>query len=501
MLTGVALATVALLGFASYLRLRDDAYPAADRLGLVLSREQALARARAVVRDLAGIDVSGWRVVTGLWSDDELVDELNRRGVLEPLRDVLHRDGLLASWRVRFVGPAGTVLVGLAPGGDVVLLNVDEDVGPTVAARHCELPGSLAGSEVGPWARARPAGRGEYVEADGEREVTRWWDASAPPLAVRLGVRSRGDHVREVLMHTRAAADGADTATPARDLMLDAAGALLSALAVALAVVVLLAGDFVVDWALAGAFCALFVVALALIERPAFETEIVAGYQPGLSWRQTRVVAVLNTVLSGVVMVLVVGLSVLAGAALAREEGIELWTDPLTQVAWGLALAGAWAGLRTHGQARGRWRGWLRVAPELEDEALRAGGHGVRQVVSLTLQSAIAEETVYRLLGLGLVMWSVNASWLAVIITAVLWALVHANSGVWPRWPRWVELGIAGVALGVVVLQVGFLAALVAHAAFNATLLSMPLLSTRRRRAESSGAERPAAPRRPREAS
>lgn len=118
----------------------------------------------------------------------------------------------------------------------------------------------------------------------------------------------------------------------------------------------------------------------------------------------------------------------------------------------------------------------------------------MRQVVSLTLQSAIAEETVYRLLGLGLVMWSVDAPWLAVIVTAVVWALVHADSGLWPRWPRWVELAIAGVALGVVVLEVGFLAALVAHAAFNATLLSMPLLSTRRRPSEGAGAEHPAAP-------
>jgi membrane protease YdiL (CAAX protease family) len=185
---------------------------------------------------------------------------------------------------------------------------------------------------------------------------------------------------------------------------------------------------------------------------------------------------------------------------LAREEGIGLWTEPLTQVAWGLALAGMWAGLRTLGQAEGRRRGWLRVAPELEDEALRAGGHGLRQGVSLTLQSAIAEETLFRLLALSLLSWVTGVPWLAVAVTAALWSLVHADSGLWPRWPRKVELGVAGLALGAVVLEVGFLAALVAHAVFNATLLSTPLLAALRRRTGRAVRGRSAPPTRPREA-
>lgn len=483
MLTAFVLVAVAIVGLTVFLGLRERAYPAAGSVRLGLSRKQAIARAGAVVRDLVGVDVSRWRVVTGLWAADELLDELNRRGELDGLRDELEDDGLLVSWRVRFVGPSGTVLVGLAPGGDVVLLEVDEHVNAEIEPAAGEpWPRRLAGSPSSVWARACPAGHGEFVEADGAREVTQWWDASSPPLGVRLGVRSRGGHMREVRLDARVAADGGRTLTPGQDALLDAGGTLLSALAVVAAVVVLVAGDLVVDWALAGVFCAAFAAALALVERPAFETGIVAVYERGMSWRQTRIVSLLASALSGGVLVAVVGLSALAGAALAREDGIALWTQPLTQVAWGLALAGIWAALRTLTQAEGRRRGWLRVAPELEDEALRAGGHGLRQVVSLTLQSAIAEETVYRMLAISLLSSLMGAPWLAVAVTAALWALVHGDSGVWPRWPRWIELGVAGLALGTVVLEVGFLAALVAHAAFNATLLSTPLLAGRGRR-------------------
>ena len=74
----------------------------------------------------------------------------------------------------------------------------------------------------------------------------------------------------------------------------------------------------------------------------------------GLTWRQGRVVAFLSAALSGLVMLTVVGLSGMAGAALAGIEHVPLLADPASQLGWGLLSGTAWVGARTWAHALGR---------------------------------------------------------------------------------------------------------------------------------------------------
>lgn len=483
-----------LVALAVFVRFRHRADPAAERMGVTLSREDAIRLAARASSELARVDVTGWRAAAGLWSDDETIHFLHSEGLLDSLRPRLQRWGLLASWRVRFIGPIGTVLVGLGECGDVITLEVDDAVAPYAApASSTPLPERLArGVDGSMWREAKPTGEGRLLHPEGVAEEITWWGLDAGALGIRLGVRLSEGAVREVRLDPQCPAPlELGSRSEARQLIAESGSLLSGALSLVGGICVLVFSDLDGDWRYAVGLATALLLALVLIERRGFDASVVASYDAGLTWRQARAVAWLSAALSGLVMLTVVGLSGMAGAALAESEGVRLLGDSANQLALGLLSGMVWVGARAWTHALGREKGWLRAAPELSDDARRAAGHGWAQALSVSLQSAIGEETVFRLLGVSLLLWLTESVWLAIGLTSLLWAAAHVDADLRPRWVRPLELSLVGVGLGVLLVQVGFLAVLVAHFAHNLTLLAAPLILTRMRRRSTSPGNQP----------
>ena len=66
----------------------------------------------------------------------------------------------------------------------------------------------------------------------------------------------------------------------------------------------------------------------------------------------------------------------------------------------------------------------------------------------MSLQSSIGEEVIYRLLMISLIFWLSGSMILSILISSLLWAIMHQVTGYDPRWIRWAHLFIFGCFLG-----------------------------------------------------
>jgi membrane protease YdiL (CAAX protease family) len=92
------------------------------------------------------------------------------------------------------------------------------------------------------------------------------------------------------------------------------------------------------------------------------------------------------------------------------------------------------------------------------------------------LSAAALEEFFFRLLAISLLLRWFGKRWLAVLLPAVVWALLHANYPVEPIYTRGVELTIAGVVFGLVFLRFGIWSTIAAHYAVNVFLVGYPMM-------------------------
>jgi hypothetical protein len=479
-----------------YARVRTEAFPV-DRSSFgTAGADAAIELARSRVEDLSGIDVRGWRAIAAVWSEEELRDRLHRSGNLERAQPLLRRWGLLGGWRVRFTSPRGTVLVGLAPGGELVALELEGPVEfhPRSSHRDAGLQTRLNGAPEGVWHAARAVGTGTSETADGHEEQIAWFvDEHEQLLRLTATVKTIDGAVTRVtcgheVLGTDAARDArADAAETVAGL-----GGMLSSVAAAGAGVAFLATtDAQVDVQLALVLAGVVIVATLLGEPGDLRYTALNAKQYGLSWRTFRLVNLLTAVLTGAVMATVVAVAALAGSAAAQLAGLDLIGDPWRQLAWGGWLGALWLCAVAMAYLWLRRMELARFSPAPGGKLLRASGGAWPHALSISLQSSVGEETVFRLLGLAILLELSGSVAVAVTVTAVLWAMLHSGTAVRPRWTRAVELTLVGCALGVAVVEIGFLSALVAHAAYNLISTTAPLMSRERpRRASRRGGAR-----------
>jgi hypothetical protein len=91
--------------------------------------------------------------------------------------------------------------------------------------------------------------------------------------------------------------------------------------------------------------------------------------------------------------------------------------------------------------------------------------------------AAISEEAIYRLFGIFALKKLVRSSFLAILITSMIWALGHTSYPIYPVYTRFVEVTILGIIFGYVFLKYGFITALFAHAIMDTILMSFSLMS------------------------
>ena len=89
----------------------------------------------------------------------------------------------------------------------------------------------------------------------------------------------------------------------------------------------------------------------------------------------------------------------------------------------------------------------LRISPELSNRSMFLSGFTLRQGLNMSLQSSIGEEVIYRLLIISLIFWLSGSMILSILISSLLWAIMHQVTGYDPRWIRWTHLFVLGASL------------------------------------------------------
>lgn len=93
--------------------------------------------------------------------------------------------------------------------------------------------------------------------------------------------------------------------------------------------------------------------------------------------------------------------------------------------------------------------------------------------VAIACMAASAEEFWFRLFAIPLLRRVLKQTWMAVIIPAFVWGFLHANYPQEPAWIRGVEVGLIGIAAGVVMLRFGIVATLIWHYTIDALLIGI----------------------------
>jgi len=96
--------------------------------------------------------------------------------------------------------------------------------------------------------------------------------------------------------------------------------------------------------------------------------------------------------------------------------------------------------------------------------------------VAIGLLAATNEEFTFRMFAIPFLERITGSRWLAVILPAFCWSFLHANYPQEPPYIRGIEIGIMGLATGLVMLRWGILATLIWHYTFDAAQVGLLLI-------------------------
>ena len=215
----------------------------------------------------------------------------------------------------------------------------------------------------------------------------------------------------------------------------------------------------------------------------------------GYDTMQSYVSFILNFIFTGLlgaaVMALIVAVCGTAGGAAA--QGVRDWSNPLERVSlrrWrsagfarvtlvGYGLAFAHLGYVTLFYILGN--DYLGVwSPAAMTQYSNAYSTYLPWIYPLLtgLVAATMEEFLFRLVAISLLLRWFKKSWLALLVSAVVWAFLHADYPQEPIYIRGLELTIVGILLGMVFLRFGVWATIISHYVYNCFLGVYPMVQS-----------------------
>lgn len=167
-----------------------------------------------------------------------------------------------------------------------------------------------------------------------------------------------------------------------------------------------------------------------------------------------------------------------AGATLppVRFSKLAARAEAPRAVLAGMVLASSWLAVSTAGYAMaGRWEiVAVRLGPP--DSFSLATALPVLTPLASALIAAAQEETLFRWFALRQIAATTRSAVAAMVLTSVIWALIHANYGVIPSTARVVELVPLGLMLVGVTVRYGILAAVTAHYVIDYITIAAPIV-------------------------
>lgn len=486
---------------------------------LLLPREQAIKLAEQSILKLVGIDVSDWQRYAMYWLDRDTVNKLHHLGMLQRVRHMLYNWGLVESWRIRFIRPNQSILIGISALGEVTSLMVDipkHRIPPLDGSQSEEtaergydaerkydterkydaeqeydaerIRGALIAASDGIWSLAAATGSGEKTE-DLQTTHTYWYTAESPELRMKLSVEVFRGRILTIDSEHEILTDDMGSAVKKEQLesTLGMSGFIGSFLAVIAAILTLIYLDVNPSLTVSIVLGVIMFASNVLTVRESVDLSIVNAYDARISVKSVAILGYLSASIAGLATGLVAFLCSLAGIGLAASMGLELFAEPARQLVIGISAGLGCLGLFAWIMHAFERRRWLATSPELSSRSIFIAGYTVKQGISMSLISSISEEAIYRLLVLSAI-WKLSGSeGLAILISSVLWSIMHQTTGFKPRWVRLMQLMVFGIILGICYVQFGFLCVLVIHAVYNFVLVCLPLWHYRFNRRETSG--------------
>ncbi len=97
-------------------------------------------------------------------------------------------------------------------------------------------------------------------------------------------------------------------------------------------------------------------------------------------------------------------------------------------------------------------------------------------VFSIVFLAAFSEEILYRLFGVSIFKKYFKSTFLAIAVSALIWAIAHSNYPVFPVYFRGIELLIGGIIWGYFFLRYDITTLISAHYVYNAVLFSISMI-------------------------
>ncbi|MES1036215.1 CPBP family intramembrane glutamic endopeptidase [Bacillus pumilus] len=446
----------------------------------LLDRSEARKVSIDFIREFVGIDVEEWDVYSVYWYEHETVNKLHHLGLLKKNRHILHEMGLVESWRIRFVHQNQSFVIGVNAKREVTFFYAD--------VRQTSLPNkgaqiSLEGlkeqltySSKGLWAKTKPTGSGSKEE-DFREIKTYWYLAEKEDIRLKVTVEMQSGVITYIGTDTEILTDQMNKVI--RDEQVEStfgiSGMLGSAAAMIIAILVLVLMNVQIQITLSLILGLIIVLVQSLTIKEDIQLTIVNAYDARMSVHTVQLLGILSTLFAGLLTGFVVFICSLAGGALVNELGLKFLDQSIVQIFIGLSAGIISLGITSLVFYLLERMNRLRISPELSNRSMFLSGFTLRQGLNMSLQSSIGEEVIYRLLMISLIFWLSGSMILSILISSLLWAIMHQVTGYDPRWIRWTHLFVFGCFLGFLFVNYGFISVLAAHFVHNLVLVCMPL--------------------------
>lgn len=113
-------------------------------------------------------------------------------------------------------------------------------------------------------------------------------------------------------------------------------------------------------------------------------------------------------------------------------------------------------------QYLGVWQEWVRLA------WFSSAYLPILSILVFAYNASLSEEIIFRGFGISLGKKYLNNTFLAVLVTSLVWGFAHSTYPVFPVWFRGIEVGMLGLFLGFIFVKYGIIVVLVAHFLFDA---------------------------------
>ncbi|WP_067842736.1 CPBP family intramembrane glutamic endopeptidase [Amphibacillus sediminis] len=478
-MTEAIIIVAGVLSLLLYWRFRPSSYTSS-----LLSEEEAIQIATQYIDQLVGVDVKDWKVFTSYWYDQKVINRMHQLNLLDKWRQLLFDWGLVEAWRLRFIHQNNSIAINISAKKEVTFLDTTirntallRETKPIITTSEDIVRLLSSENDSVLWKSLQTTGKGERTEELANIKQY-WYMINQEEVRMKLTVVLSDDRVTQISSDTEINTNAIQSLVRKeyRENALNLSSFIGSLAAVIVAIFVFIHTEQVINATSSMVLTILMVSSILLTTIDHIKMSVIHAFDSRLTLKSIYTVGTLSALVGMITYGFLTFLLSFVGLNLAELNGSLTFQNMMTQLSTGigvglicLSISGIFFYLLQLG-------GYVRISPELSSRSIFLSGYRYRQSLSMSVQSALLEETIYRLLAISLLTLLFDQTVLAIVITSILWACLHQGQGFSPSIFRCLQLVMIGLILGYIFVHFGFLAAFIAHFTYNFLTTSLPLI-------------------------